>query len=86
MLNFYDLEKIPTFQKKNHCQGICAVLKKFFIVKALNLMKYKDKIFFHNNYAESKQISSAKYYTDWVLSTVLTTRYLGSIFLLEMSI
>ena len=44
-------------------------------------MKYKDKIFFHNNYAESKQISSAKYYTDWVLSTVLTTRYLGSIFL-----
>ena len=31
-------------------------------------MKYKDKIF-HNNYAASKQISSAKYYTDWLLST-----------------
>ena len=62
MLNFYDLEKIPKFQNKNNWQGICALFKKFFLVKALNLMKYKDKIFFHNNYAASKQISSAKYY------------------------
>ena len=66
MLNFYDFEKIPKFQKKNNCQGICGLCKKFFIVKALNLMKSKDKIFFHNNYAASKQISSAKYYTDYL--------------------
>ena len=57
---FYYRKNFLTFYSKNNCQGICELFKKLFIVKALNLMKYKDKIFFPNNYAASKQIKSHK--------------------------
>ena len=52
-------KNFSTFYQKNNCQGICELFKKLFIVKALNLMKSKDKIFFSNNYAAGKQNRTA---------------------------